>query len=50
MLCSIQKQGSEKTDPHLIANYLEKLGLQEMIVGFESASLTPTHGFQREGY
>ena len=34
-------QGSENTDPHLIADYLSKLGLEEMIVGFESGSLTP---------
>ena len=34
-------QGSECTDPHLIADYLSKLGLEEMIVGFESGSLTP---------
>ena len=34
-------QGSECTDPHLIADYLSKLGLEEMIVGFESDSRTP---------
>jgi transposase len=34
-------EGSENTDPHRIADYLSKLGLEEMTVGFESGSLTP---------
>lgn len=34
-------EGSEATDPHLIADYLSKLSLEEMILGFESGSLTP---------
>jgi len=34
----IIREGSEKIDPHLIADYLEKLGLEEMTVGFESVS------------
>ena len=29
-------EGSENTDPHLISDYLSKLSLEEMIVGFES--------------
>jgi transposase len=37
----IIREGSENTDPHLIADYLSKLGLEEMSVGFESGSLTP---------
>lgn len=46
-ICVINEQGkivlegSENTDPHLIADYLEKLGLEEMTVGFESGSLMP---------
>jgi hypothetical protein len=28
-------KGSEKTDPHLIADYLENLGLEEMTASFE---------------
>ena len=34
-------EGWESTAPHLIADYLEKLSLEEMTVGFESGSLTP---------
>lgn len=34
-------EGSENTDPYLIADYLLKLGIEEMTVGFESGSLTP---------
>jgi transposase len=34
-------EGSENTDPHLIADYLSKIGIEEMTVGFESGSLTP---------
>jgi transposase len=34
-------EGSENTDPHLIADYLSKLGLEKMSIGFESGSLTP---------
>jgi transposase len=37
----IVHEGSENTDPHLIADYLSKLGLEKMMVGFESGSLTP---------
>ena len=37
----IIREGSENTEPHLIANYLSKLGLEEITVGFESGSLTP---------
>jgi transposase len=37
----IVHEGSENTDPHLIANYLSKLSLEEITVGFESGSLTP---------
>lgn len=37
----IINEGSENTDPHLIADYLLKLGIGEMTVGFESGSLTP---------
>jgi len=37
----IVHEGSESTDPHLIADYLSKLSLKEMTVGFESGSLTP---------
>lgn len=37
----IVHEGSESTDPHLIADYLSKLGIEEMTVGFESGSLTP---------
>lgn len=46
-ICVINEQGkmihegSESTDPHLITDYLTKLGLEEMVVGFESGSLTP---------
>src|SRR5579872_800302 len=36
----IVHEGSEKTDPHLIADYFKKLGLQEIVVGFESGSLS----------
>jgi predicted NBD/HSP70 family sugar kinase len=35
------REAFEKTDPHLIGDYLEKPGLEEMIVDFESSSLTP---------
>ena len=34
-------EGSENTDPHLIIDYLSKLSLEEMVVGFESGALTP---------
>lgn len=37
----IVHEGSEKTDPQLIADYLLKLSLDKMVVGFESGSLTP---------
>ena len=37
----IVHEGSENTDPHLITNYLSKLSLEEITVGFESGSLTP---------
>jgi transposase len=37
----IVHEGSEDTDPHLIADYLCKLSLEEMTLGFESGSLTP---------
>lgn len=37
----IVHEGSENTDPHLIADYLSKRGLEEMTIGFESGSLTP---------
>jgi len=44
-------EGSEVTDPHLVADYLFKLGMKEMIVGFESGSLTPylLRGFKEKG-
>ncbi len=38
---TIIHEGSEHTDPHLVADYLLKLCLEEMSVGFESGSLTP---------
>ena len=37
----VVREGLENTDPHLIADYLSKLDLREMTVGFESGSLTP---------
>lgn len=37
----IVHEGSENTEPRLIADYLSKLDLKEMTVGFESGSLTP---------
>lgn len=46
-ICAINEQGktihegSEDTNPHLIADYLLKLGLKEITIGFESGSLTP---------
>lgn len=40
-LGKIVHEGSEDTDPHLIADYLSKLKFEEMTVGFESGSLTP---------
>ena len=46
-ICAISEQGkiihqgSEDTNPHLIADCLLKLGLEEITVGFESGSLTP---------
>ena len=42
----IIREDSEKRDPRLIADYLEKLDLEEMTVGFQSSSLKPTHRFQ----
>ena len=47
----IIREGSEKTDPRLIADYLEKLGLEEMTVDFESSLLTPCllKGFKERG-
>lgn len=56
-ICVINEQGkvihegSENTDPHQIANYLSKLGFEEMTVGFESGSLTPylIAGFKERG-
>lgn len=47
----ITHEGSEVTDPHLIAAYLFKLGIKEMTVGFESGSLTPylLAGFKEKG-
>lgn len=33
-------EGSEKTDPHLLADYLQKTGLQISLIGFESGSLS----------
>lgn len=48
---TIVHEGSEKTNPHLIADYLEKLNLEEMSVGFESGSLTHylLEGFKERG-
>jgi len=37
----ITHEGSEMTDPHSIADYLSKFNFEEMVVGFESGSLTP---------
>ncbi len=37
----IVHEGSENTDPHHIADYLSKLCIEDMTVGFESGSLTP---------
>ncbi len=56
-ICVINEQGkiihegAENTDPHLIAGYLSKLGIEEMIIGFESGSLTPylLTGFKERG-
>ena len=36
----IVHEGSEKTDPHLIMDYFSKIGLKEIVVGFESGSLS----------
>jgi len=36
----IVHEGSEKTDPQLLADYFSKIGLQEIVVGFESGSLS----------
>jgi transposase len=36
----IVHEGSEKTDPVLIANYLSKNGFKEIVVGFESGALS----------
>jgi len=36
----IVHEGHEKTDPHLIADYLDKKGFKDCLVGFESGSLT----------
>lgn len=33
-------EGHEKTDPHLIADYLDKKGFKNCLLGFESGSLT----------
>jgi transposase len=33
-------EGSEKTDPHLLADYLQKIGLEISLIGFESGSLS----------
>ena len=46
-ICVINEYGkiiaksSERTDPHLIGEYLEKLNFEEVAVCFESSSLTP---------
>jgi hypothetical protein len=46
-ICVINEEGkiiherSESTDPHMIVDYLSKLSLEEMTIGFESGSLTP---------
>lgn len=45
-ICVINEQGkiihegSEKTEPSLIADYLSKNGFKEMVVGFESGALS----------
>jgi len=45
-ICVLNEEGkivdesSEKTDPHVIADYFSKLGLKEIVVGFESGSLS----------
>jgi transposase len=36
----IVHEGSEKTDPHLLADYFSKRDFQEIVVGFESGSLS----------
>lgn len=36
----IVHEGHEKTDPHLIADYLDKKGFKDCLLGFESGSLT----------
>lgn len=41
----IIREGSENTDPHLIADYLSKLGLEDLTVGFDLFN----HWLQREG-
>jgi len=56
-ICAVNEQGkivhegSESTDPHLITEYLSRLNLEELVVGFESGSLTPylLAGFKERG-
>ncbi|KAG6558855.1 MULTISPECIES: transposase [Candidatus Rhabdochlamydia] len=36
----IVHEGSEKTDPYLLADYFSKRDFQEILVGFESGSLS----------
>lgn len=47
----IVHEGQEKTDPHLIADYLDKKGYTNSLLGFESGSLTfyLTQGFSERG-
>jgi transposase len=47
----IVHEGSEKTDPHLLADYLQKIGLEIGFVGFESGSLSHylLNGFKERG-
>jgi transposase len=44
-------EGSEKTEPSLIANYLSKNGFKDMVVGFESGALSHylIKGFKEKG-
>jgi len=47
----IVHEGAEETDPHKITNYLGKFKFEDMVVGFESGSLTPylLTGFTEKG-
>jgi transposase len=49
--CKVIHECSKSTDPHLIADYILQFSFEDILVGFESGSLTPylLNGFKEKG-